>query len=235
MKIVDGLDIGWGGTQRWATSQMPLSDEGLHLDFACGYGTFLAQLGWRFPSLRLVGLNIDFSGPHSSIHSLLDHAGVQASLSRADARTMPFANCVFDTASCFLGLQDIQIGFSMSGVRAALAEAVRVLRNDGMLTLVDNYLLPQYDELLRGLPVNIIHTGTCALDVRWSRQVAERAIPFFADGWVAQIRSSDSSHRRKTYIKVFSEMHAKMERQLATQGYYEPFEPVGLVIVQKVP
>ncbi len=31
----------------------PLTREA-HLDFACGYGTFLAQLGWRFPSSALV-------------------------------------------------------------------------------------------------------------------------------------------------------------------------------------
>jgi hypothetical protein len=36
---IDGLDIGWGGVQRWATARMP-PVHGLHLDLACGYGTF---------------------------------------------------------------------------------------------------------------------------------------------------------------------------------------------------
>ena len=63
--VVDGLDVGWGGAQRWATARMePLTGDP-HLDVACGYGTFLAQLGWRFPAARLVGLNIDFEGSHA--------------------------------------------------------------------------------------------------------------------------------------------------------------------------
>ena len=89
-KVVDGLDIGWGGVQRWATARMP-PPKGLHLDFACGYATFLAQLGWRFPRARLVGLNIDFAGPHALARPLLTEAGVTAALVQADARQMPFA------------------------------------------------------------------------------------------------------------------------------------------------
>jgi hypothetical protein len=83
-KIIDGLDIGWGGIQRWATGQMP-SLEGLHLDIACGYATFLAQLGWRFSKADLVGLNIDFVGPHRHARSLLTEAEMKAALIQAGA------------------------------------------------------------------------------------------------------------------------------------------------------
>ncbi len=62
--------------QRWATARMPLPRTGLHLDVACGYGTFLAELDWRFPGLRLVGLNIDFNGPHRM------EAGVKEQMAR---------------------------------------------------------------------------------------------------------------------------------------------------------
>ena len=51
---VDGLDIGWGGVQRWITSVLPLKTCRRHLDFACGYATFIAQLAWRFPNLKIV-------------------------------------------------------------------------------------------------------------------------------------------------------------------------------------
>ena len=102
MKIIDGLDIGWGGVQRWATARMP-EVTGLHLDFACGYGTFMAQLGWRFPDIQLVGLNIDFAGPHACITSLLDEAAVTATLVRSDAQCMPFKDETFRSVSCFLG------------------------------------------------------------------------------------------------------------------------------------
>ena len=65
LREIDGLDIGWGGVQCWATARMPSLSGGYHLDLACGYGTYLAQLGWRYPGARLVGLNIDFQGPHA--------------------------------------------------------------------------------------------------------------------------------------------------------------------------
>lgn len=98
---VDGLDIGWGGVQRWATSRMPDLGAGRHLDFACGYGTFLAELGWRFPNARLVGLNIDFEGAHALARPLLAEAGVEAELVQGDAREMPFPDASFDSVSCF--------------------------------------------------------------------------------------------------------------------------------------
>ena len=68
--VADGLDIGWGGVQQWATARMPPA-VGVHLDMACGYATFLAQLGWRFPEAQLLGLNIDFRGPHGLAQPLL--------------------------------------------------------------------------------------------------------------------------------------------------------------------
>lgn len=113
--VVDGLDIGWGGVQRWATANMPDVKSGEHLDFACGYATFLAELGWRFPDTKLVGLNIDFEGPHALASPLLDQAGVQADLVCGDARDLPFQNSTFDSVSCFLGLQDIELAFGEEG------------------------------------------------------------------------------------------------------------------------
>jgi len=70
LREVDGLDIGWGGTQRWATGQVTVPDGEWHLDFACAYGTLLAQLGWRLPRTPRVGLNIDFAGPHAQARAL---------------------------------------------------------------------------------------------------------------------------------------------------------------------
>jgi SAM-dependent methyltransferase len=116
-KIADGLDIGWGGVQRWATGQISLPAEGPHLDVACGYATFLAQLGWRFPGARLVGLNIDFDGVHALAQPLLARAGVRAVLVQADAWRTPFAGGTPASVSCFLGLQDIKIGSGERGVQ----------------------------------------------------------------------------------------------------------------------
>ena len=230
---IDGLDVGWGGIQRWATARMPSPARGLHLDVACGYATFLAQLGWRFPTARLVGLNIDFEGPHALAQPLLAEAGVTAALVQADARQMPFANAALESASCFLGLQDIEIGFGVAGVQEAVAEAVRVLRPGGVLTLLDEFPLERFDATLAGLPVVVVDRGERGLDVRWDRQVAERAVALYAEGWVAQARVGSPAAQEQVR-KVRGRMAAEMERQLASQGYYVPFGPVRMVVAQKV-
>jgi ubiquinone/menaquinone biosynthesis C-methylase UbiE len=231
-KAVDSLDIGWGGVQRWATARMPAIG-GRHLDIACGYATFLAQLGWRFPAARLVGLNLDFAGPHALARPLLEEAGVAAELVQADARRLPFSDRSFASASCFLGLQDVEIGFGEEGVCQTIAEAVRVLYPDGVLTLLDEFPFERFEVLLDGLPVTVIDQARQALDVRWEREVAERAIALYAEGWAAQARLEDESAREQARHRARSRMAAEMERQLAIRGHYVPFGPVRSVIARR--
>lgn len=236
LRQIDGLDIGWGGVQRWATARMPSISGGLHLDFACGYGTFLAQLGWRYPGVRLVGLNIDFCGPHALARPLLTEAGVMAALVQADARQMPFQDDAFDLVSCFLGLQDIEIGFGEKGIRETLAEAVRVLRTGRMLVLLDEFPLQRFEALLNGLPVAWIDRVERELDVRWNREVAMRAVGLYAEGWVAQVRlpAGDRAAHEVAYRNALDRMQSEVEAQMTRQGYYVPFGPVRMVIVQKL-
>ena len=233
-QVVDGLDIGWGGVQRWATARIRPPTADWHLDVACGYATFLAQLGWRFPTARLVGLNIDFDGPHRLARPLLAEAGVTAALVQADALRMPFADSTLASASCFLGLQDIEIGFGAPGVRAAITEMVRVLRPDGVLVLLDEFPFERFEALLDGLPVVVTDRAECPLDVRWNRQVAERAIALYAEGWVAQARDDNPAAQEQTRAEVHRHMVAEMEHQLEAQGYYIPFGPLRLIAAQKV-
>jgi ubiquinone/menaquinone biosynthesis C-methylase UbiE len=212
---------------------MPPVAEGLHLDFACGYATFLAQLGWRHPAARLVGLNVDFSGPHAQAQSLLQEAGVTAALVQADARRMPFADSSLGSASCFLGLQDIEIGFSKGGVRAAVVEAVRVLGPGGTVALLDEFSFEKLDALLDGLPLAVTDRAERTLDVRWEREVAEQAIVLYAEGWAAQVRVQDEAVREQVRRETQSRMSAEMEHQLAAQGYYVPFGPVRMLVAKK--
>jgi SAM-dependent methyltransferase len=230
--IVDGLDIGWGGVQRWVTARMPVVN-GRHLDVACGYATFLAQLGWRFPLARLVGLNLDFAGPHALAGPLLAEAGVAAKLVQADARRVPFADGSFDSVSCFLGLQDIEIGFGQEGVQETMAEVARVLRAGGLLVLADEFPLERFDLLLEGLPLAVIDRAERALEVRWDREVAERAIALYAEGWAAQARLDDGSAREQARRDAYGRMAVDMERQLAERGAYVPFGPLQMVVAGK--
>jgi SAM-dependent methyltransferase len=231
-QVVDGLDIGWGGVQHWATARMP-AVAGLHLDVACGYATFLAQLGWRFPVARLVGLNIDFAGPHALARPLLAEAGVAATLVQADARHLPFANGSFDSVSCFLGLQDIEIGFGPEGVQDSVAETARVLRIGGVLVLLDEFSFEHFDLLLNELPLVVTDRAERVLDIRWDREVAEQAVALYAEGWAAQARLKDELARIQTRCEVYHKMLEDMERQLAEWGIYVPFGPVRMVMARK--
>jgi SAM-dependent methyltransferase len=231
-KVVDGLDIGWGGVQRWATARMP-AITGPHLDIACGYATFLAQLGWRFPAARLVGLNIDFEGPHALARPLLAEAAVTATLVQGDARHLPFAGGSFTSVSCFLGLQDIEIGFGREGLRGTVAEAARVLRADGILVLLDEFLFERFDLCLHGLPLMVTDRAERTLDIRWSREVAERIVVLYAEGWAAQAQLSDETARMKLCFRIHGEMLENMERQLVECGYYVPFDTVRMVVARK--
>jgi SAM-dependent methyltransferase len=167
---------------------------------------------------------------------LLCQAGVRAALVQADARRMPFAEGTFGSASCFLGLQDVEIGYGQVGVREALAEAVRVLRAGGYLVLLDEFPLRRFRVLLDGLPLAWIDGAERELDVRWKREVAMRAVELYADGWVAQMRlpAGDRAAREAAYRDTLACLQSKVEAQIARRGTYVPFGPVRLVILQKV-
>jgi ubiquinone/menaquinone biosynthesis C-methylase UbiE len=231
-RIIDSLDIGWGGVQRWATGQMG-TIQGLHLDIACGYATFLAQLGWRFPKANLVGLNLDFSGPHKLASPLLEEAGVQAALVQADARHMPFSDGAFPSVSCFLGLQDIEIGFGEEGVKETLDETVRVLYPGGLLVLLDEFPISRFTNFLNSLSVEIIDHTEQPLDVRWTRKVAERAITLYAEGWVTQTRTGSEGAQKKAFSEIYKQMKLDMEEQIAEKGYYVPFGPICMLMARK--
>lgn len=232
-RTIDALDIGWGGVQRWATSVMPGLGSGRHLDLACGCATFLAELGWRFPRAELVGLNIDFEGAHAGAHDLLEHAGVEAELVQADAREMPFPDASFDSASCFMGLQDIELAFGERGLREALRESIRVLRSAGSLCLLDEYSFDRYDALLCRLDVEIETRDERDLDVQWDRDTAERAIELYAEGWLRQKRLGEPRASCDAAADYARSLREDAERQLSARGYYVPFGPVRMVVCRK--
>lgn len=234
MREIDGLDIGWGASQRWVTSSMPDIAAGWHLDFACGYGTFLAQVGWRFPSANLFGLNIDYIGPHASIKKLLQKANVRVVLVQADACEMPFADQRFDSISCFLGLQDIKIGFGKDGVSKAVSEAARVLKPGGCLILVDEFTFDVLLTLLQEEDVNVVLKDQFDLDIKWSRSVAETAIKVYSEGWAVQSRVEGVREREIVHSETYMRMKADMEQQLSAKGFYTPHGPVRMVVARKL-
>jgi SAM-dependent methyltransferase len=180
-----------------------------------------------------VGLNIDFQGPHALARPLLVEAGVRAALVQGDARRLPFADGTFGSASCFLGLQDVEIGYGEAGVRETVGEALRVLRHEGVLVLIDEFTFDRFAVLLDGLPVAWADEAERGPDVRWDREVARRAAGLYAEGWAAQTRPADEAARRAAYRDALARIEAEVEGQLDRQGYYVPFSLLRMVVVRK--
>jgi hypothetical protein len=75
--------------------------------------------------------------------------------------------------------------------------------------------------------------GQRELSVGWSRDVAERAIELYADGWEAQVRSDDPNARAEARAETLARMRKEVERQLTDRGFYVPFGPIRLAIARK--
>ena len=131
-------------------------------------------------------------------------------------------------------MQDIEIGFGEEGVRETLTEAIRVLRPDGLLILLDEFSFDRFAALLGGLPVEWIDQGERELDVQWDREVAQAAIRLYAKGWVAQMRlpRGDEAAHEAAYQEVLGRMEAEVEEQVTRQGYCVPFGPMRMVVVR---
>jgi ubiquinone/menaquinone biosynthesis C-methylase UbiE len=178
----------------------------------------------------MVGLNIDYEGSHASIRELLRRAGVeeQCSLIQSDARFMPFYDGSFDSVSCFLGLQDIEIGFGQDGLQATMKNALRVTKKGGKLFFIDR------EETIRNAsPYLVKGTKQCTEgvfepDIRWDKAIARKAIALYARGYIEQMRIDDQSRREEEYERVLARMGDDMEKQLRERGSFNPLEPLHL-------
>ena len=111
--------------------------DGTHLDpgtrlleIGCGVGAVLAVLGQELPGVELTGVDIEprqleFARAH------LERSGVEATLSEADATSLPFADASFDHVWIMWLLEHLPDPV------AALREARRVLVPDGRITAIE--------------------------------------------------------------------------------------------------
>jgi ubiquinone/menaquinone biosynthesis C-methylase UbiE len=189
----------------------------------------------RFPRLEIVGVNIDFAGPHALAGDLVARAGVseRCRFVCGDARRLPFAGGSFDSVSCFLGLQDIGIGFGARGVEDSIAEMVRVLKPSGHLAVAEEYSVEGLRSLLQSMPLIDLEVKERAIEVRWTREVAEQAISLYAEGWASQVRTDDLTVKQEAQNAAAQRLTGDLERQIEEQGFHVPFGPVRLATARK--
>jgi hypothetical protein len=74
-----------------------------------------------------------------------------------------------------------------------------------------------------------------SLCVRWSREVALRAIQLYANGFVTQMRlpEGDCCARAAAYTETLKRLQTEVEVQIQKQGYFVPFGPVRMVFARK--
>ena len=101
------------------------------------------------------------------------------------------------------------------------------------LAVADEFPIERLRDLLAPLALDVFHADERELDVRWSREVAERAIELYADGWAAQVRSGDSAESAEARTEALARMREELERQLADRRVYVPFGPIRLAIARR--
>ncbi len=242
--IIDGFDVGWGGTACWATSILAdfieLKQKHKILDVACGYGTFLVELGWRFPQTRLFGLNLNFDSPHNMITSLLAKGHVQASLIASDILQLPFIPDYFDCITCFLGLQDVAITRGKNSLKFVVSELLNKVSNSKYILFVDNLPLKLFNTILekQEQPLEVVFHNSFIPLCKWNLEVGLRAVEMYAEGYLQQRLDKENSPNNNDNNILLEKQRKKMKRdlenQIASKGYYNPWGTMQLFLMKKL-
>jgi len=239
--VIDGFDIGWGGTAVWSTKKISnYVDKDLNLnilDVACGYGTFLVELGWRFPNANLYGLNLDFDPPHKAISSLLEKANVFAQLIASDALFPPFRKESFDIITCFLGLQDIEITRGINRLGYLLKNLMNLIGKNKHLVILDNFPRSKFNLVFeKGLvKKNLIFQDSFQPICKWSFEIGKEAVELYSSGYLQQELMSENppDNPEKALMEIKEKMFRDLKSQLEEKGYFNPWGRMILSIFKK--
>jgi SAM-dependent methyltransferase len=240
-RVIDGFDIGWGGTARWASSilaqYLDINTESLLLDVACGYGTFIVELGWRFPQINLFGFNLDFNPPHDVIFSLLSQGEVEAQVIVGDVCYLPFKKDYLECVTCFIGLQDIMITRGKECLGEVVSSLLQLVLPQNYLLLIDNFTEESFKEIFANITVNykISHSDSFTPDCRWSRDIGLKVIELYSQGYLQQQRDSKNPPKDfdKSLATIRTAMIHDLENQLTNTGYYNPWGTMRLYLLER--
>jgi ubiquinone/menaquinone biosynthesis C-methylase UbiE len=133
----------------WALDRFHPTGEALEI--GSGSGAMAAQLLHEFPDLRIIATDYDPELVAVSAQSL-EPFGQRATVNRADAAALPFADDRFDVVLSFAMFHHVP------DWERAVGEAMRVLRPGGTLVGYDLSRLRQLETELRRLPARDLRT-----------------------------------------------------------------------------
>lgn len=240
-RVIDGFDIGWGGTARWAfsilTHFLDLDSESQLLDVACGYGTFLVELGWMFPQVNLFGLNLDFEPPHDVIFSLLLQGEVEAQVIAGDVCYLPFKEDYFDCVTCFLGLQDIMITRGEECLGEVVSSLLQLVFPQKYLLIIDNFPEDSFQEILSNLSIDtkISCSDSFEPECRWPRDIGLKAIELYSKGYLQQLKDSKNPPKNldESLTSIRRKLKRDLENQLSKTGYFNPWGTMRLYLLER--
>lgn len=161
-----------GKFQVWAgvLADLRLRGDETVLDLGCGRGALLLAAAKLLPEGRAVGIDLwraDQTGnrPDATRHNA-EQEGVadRIDVHTGDMTRLPFADNTFDLVISSIAIHNIP---STAGRRAAIEEAVRVLRPGGRLAIADLLATGQHCVQLRQLPVSDVRRRNLGPRMWW--------------------------------------------------------------------
>ena len=129
------------------------------LDIGCGTGTLAIRIKEAHPRVKVVGLDPD-PGILRIAVAKAQGAGAEVDFERGSAETLPFEDATFDVVASSLAFHHLAPDVK----RAALREALRVLRPGGRLSIADFGPPRTRIGLLATLPVRLLDGRTTTTD-----------------------------------------------------------------------
>lgn len=129
------------------------------LDIGCGHGLFLIGAAKHFPDAKVVGIDLwrNVDQAFNSREATLENARIEGveqrvELVEGDARSLPFEDHSFDLVLSSYAIHNIP---DAAGREKAIREAMRVLKPEGRMEIVDIMRCKEYESVLKSEGWNV--------------------------------------------------------------------------------
>lgn len=124
------------GLRNRISEDLKLEPEMNILDVGTGHGLFALEMAKQLENGNVVGIDVVDDGTRTA-RKLAKRARLTNLMSvvKADAVSLPFQDSCFDLAASFLGMRDIHMTRGKRGVRKAVEEMIRVVKQTSRIVL----------------------------------------------------------------------------------------------------